>query len=43
MYAKHPEIAARWSREYPEQGKLPEHAQERIVKQLVKRKIGRRG
>ena len=26
MYAKHPEIAKRWSKEYPNQGKLPEHA-----------------
>ena len=25
MYAKHPEIAKRWSREYPDQGKLPAH------------------
>jgi len=23
MYANHPEIAKRWSREYPNQGKLP--------------------
>lgn len=25
MYAKHPGIAKRWSKEYPDQGKLPEH------------------
>lgn len=25
MYAKHPEIAKRWSREYPNQKNLPEH------------------
>jgi len=24
MHAKHPEIAARWDREYPNQGSLPE-------------------
>lgn len=25
MYAKHPDIAKRWSSEYPNQGKLPVH------------------
>ena len=25
MYARHPEIARRWSKEYPNQGNLPEH------------------
>jgi len=25
MHAKHPEIAERWDKEYPSQGKLPEH------------------
>lgn len=25
MYKKHPDIAKRWSAEYPNQGKLPEH------------------
>ncbi len=25
MYIHHPEIAKRWSKEYPNQGKLPEH------------------
>jgi hypothetical protein len=34
MYAKHPEIAKRWSREYPEQGKLPAH----VAKKQAKRK-----
>jgi len=24
MHARHPEIAARWDREYPNQGNLPE-------------------
>lgn len=24
MHAKHPDIAARWDEEYPNQGKLPE-------------------
>jgi hypothetical protein len=24
MYARHPGIAKRWSKEYPNQGKLPE-------------------
>jgi len=26
MYAQHPEIAKRWSKEYPNQKGLPEHA-----------------
>jgi len=26
MYAKHPEIAEKWSAEYPNQGKLPKRA-----------------
>ncbi len=26
MYAKHPAIAKRWSKEFPNQGKLPKHA-----------------
>jgi hypothetical protein len=25
LFAKHPEIAKRWAKEYPHQGKLPEH------------------
>ena len=25
LYAKHPDIAKRWSAEYPNQGKLPLH------------------
>jgi hypothetical protein len=25
LYAKHPGIAKRWSKEYPNQGDLPEH------------------
>ncbi len=34
MYAKHPSIAKRWSREYPNQGKLPAHvkASEHLTK-----------
>ncbi len=25
MFAKHPKIAKKWSKEYPDKGKLPEH------------------
>lgn len=25
MFARHPDIARRWAREYPSQGKLPMH------------------
>ena len=32
LYAKHPEIAKRWSHEYPDQHALPEH-----VKKPLKR------
>lgn len=32
MYAKHPEIAKRWSDEYPDQGKLPEHKENEHTK-----------
>ena len=35
MYAKHPKIAARWSKEYPNQGKLPEKAE--VMKSLKSR------
>jgi hypothetical protein len=29
MYAKHPKIAKRWSKEYPNQKKLPEHKEKK--------------
>ena len=29
MYANHPDIAKRWSAEYPNQGKLPEHVKQK--------------
>lgn len=29
LYAKHPDIAKKWSKEYPSQGKLPEHVKKR--------------
>jgi hypothetical protein len=32
MYAKHPEIARRWSKEYPNQKKLPEHKTKKSVR-----------
>jgi hypothetical protein len=39
MYAKHPEIARRWSAEYPNQGPLP--ARVKVTNALVKRKVGK--
>ena len=34
LYAKHPAIAKKWSAEYPNQGKLPEHVGE-VKKKMV--------
>lgn len=31
MYIHHPAIAKRWSREYPNQGKLPKHAKKTMA------------
>lgn len=42
MYAKHPEIAQRWSAEYPHQTNLPQHVgdpKQQIVHALVQRKM----
>jgi len=36
MYMKHPEIAKRWSKEYPNQSNLPEHS---ISKELTRRRM----
>ena len=40
MYAKHPEIAKRWSKEYPNQKNLPEHvkAKKEAYKRALKKK-----
>lgn len=40
MYANHPEIAKRWSAEYPNQGKLPEHVspKEKVTQAIVRKK-----
>ncbi len=32
MYAKHPSIAKRWSKEYPNQGKLPKKVKKSKMK-----------
>lgn len=37
MYAKHPNIAKRWSKEYPIKSSLPE----RVKHKLLQRKISR--
>lgn len=37
LYAKHPEIAKRWSREYPNQKELPEkQSKKRVLKHHIK-------
>ena len=36
MHAQHPDIAARWDAEYPNQGPLPEH----VTKKKRKRQVG---
>jgi len=38
LYAKHPEIAKRWSKEYPKQGPLPEHVARRAQLKRLARK-----
>lgn len=38
MFAKRPEIAKRWAREYPDQGKLPDHVREAQRRLKKKRK-----
>lgn len=38
MYAKHPAIAKRWSKEYPSQGKLPEHKVQKNLDKVFKKK-----
>jgi hypothetical protein len=32
MHINHPNIAKRWDKEYPHQGKLPEHVKKKKVK-----------
>jgi len=41
MYANHPDIAARWSREYPNQRDLPRHVAQPKAKSR-KRKLAER-
>lgn len=38
LHARHPEIAARWDREHPNQGKLPKHVHKAMKRRLHKRK-----
>jgi len=38
LWAKHPEIAAKWANEYPSQKKLPEHKVNHLVKSKPKTK-----
>lgn len=42
LYLHHPRIAARWSREYPDQGKLPEYSTEERRKENLKKHLKRR-
>ncbi len=32
LYSQHPDIAARWSKEYPNQGKLPKYSRSHFAK-----------
>jgi len=34
MYVRHPAIAKKWSKEYPNQGKLPEHKRTALHKKI---------
>ncbi len=36
MHVHHPDIAARWDREYPHQGKLPKHVGKKRKKRHAK-------
>lgn len=38
MYAEHPDIAKRWSAEYPDQGKLPAHAKKKAALKKARHK-----
>ena len=38
MYAKHPAIAKRWSKEYPNQDKLPERKVQKNLDRVFKKK-----
>lgn len=42
LYANHPQIAKRWSEEYPNQGKLPQHVngREKVTQAIMSRKRG---
>lgn len=35
MYANHPDIAKRWSKEFPNQGKLPKHVKKNKTKPMI--------
>lgn len=39
MWTNHPEIAKKWSDEYPNQGHLPEHKKDKAVKTSVDSQI----
>ncbi len=39
MYAKHPAIAKRWSKEFPNQGKLPKYAKAKKTAKSDMKKI----
>ena len=36
MYTHHPDIAKRWSKEYPNQGKLPKHSKAKAKSDMKK-------
>jgi len=37
MHARHPDIAAQWDKEYPNQKGLPEHVKKAVQRRLKKR------
>lgn len=41
MHVHHPSIAARWDREFPDQGKLPYHKRKKARLKAVKRRAHR--
>lgn len=42
LFAKHPDIAKRWAKEYPSQGKLPARVKRKAKKKSKKAKVRHR-
>lgn len=41
LWMHHPEIAKKWAAEYPDQGKLPMHATEKVTRALMEARHAR--